>query len=353
MPAQARISSPDDRDKITALMQRALSLKAGDITIEPAFQQWKYWSHHPFTAAGRSYVLDGQGSVIAHGCRWPMRILTAAAGCDGFHLIDWAAETGHAGAGLQVLRDMCANSAALFSIGGSPATQRMLPTIGELLRRRAKNEAAPVYRVAGPMYFMSRPLKPFAAALEEEAALWKTAGRIVRNTYRAAWPTLQLPGEYSFQQITPAEIAEHLWPHPASESAVTARTAELLQHFANCPVLRQPMYFVLNKAGRACAYFFLVLAGQQVRVADFGPGNLDQSTSHALAMATQLAAKRHYPKAVRISTATSEMSARDGFLAAGFRLSYQEEIRALLVDPALQNFRNCRLTYLDLDALCL
>ena len=353
MTARARISSPEDREGIADLMRRALGLDERAVAIKPDFQRWKYWDIHPLTDAGRSYVLDGEHGITAHGCRWPMRILSSVGSYDAFHLIDWAADASRAGAGLQVLRDTCENSAALFSVGGSPSTRRILPALGDHLRRRGGQERTPSYRVAGHLYFLSRPLKPVAAALQESSADWKAPARILRNAYRAGVPSLRLGADWGFRQVTPSEIPPSLWPQPSSEVAVTARTAELLQHFVRCPALTQPALYVLTRKGNAVAYFFLVLAGTHVRVADYGPANLEEAAAKNLGMAAQLAAKEHYPEALRISAATSEEPVRSCWLQAGFRVAYVEEIRALVVEPALQDVSEYRLTYLDCDALCL
>lgn len=353
MAVRARISSPEDREGITKLMQRALGLDEHAVTIDPDFQNWKYWGQHPLTDAGRSYVLDGKERIVGHGCRWPMRVLTLDGSYDAFHLIDWAADSNHAGAGLQVLRDTCEHSAALFSIGGSPTTRRILPALGEHLRRRANGEQAPSYRVAGQVYFLSRPLKPAAAALQESPFGLKTPLRMLRNAYRAASPAVRLTAGYGFNQVRGEEIPEQLWPAPTAELAVGARNPQLLQHFASCPVLKQTMSFVLTRQGTPVAYFFLVLAGKHVRLADYGPASLDEAIAENLGIAAQLAAKKHYPEALRISAVTSEARVRAGWLRSGLRQSYEEETRALTVAPALSSVSQCRITYLDCDALCL
>jgi hypothetical protein len=112
------------------------------------------------------------------------------------------------------------------------------------------------------------------------------------------------------------------------------------------------MYFVLTRNGTPLAYFFLALVGNQVRLADFGPAALNSATAQLLSIAAQLAAKRHYSGALRIVAATSEQNVRSGFLDSGFHQSYEEEVRGL-VNPALVDVKQYRLTYLDLDALCL
>jgi hypothetical protein len=353
MATHARISSPEDREGITDLMQRALDLDSHAVTLDPGFQKWKYWEPHPLTGAARSYVLDGKERIVGHGCRWPMRILTADGCYDAFHFIDWAADSSHAGAGLQVLRDTCENTAALFSIGGSPTTRRILPALGEHMRRRADGETAPSYRVAGRVHFLSRPLKPMASTFEDNPFEWRTPGRVLRNIYRAALPSIWVSPPYSFTEVKPEEIPQELWPKASSGIAVSARNPELLQHFAGCPVLKQPMSFVLARQGTPVAYFFLVLVGKHVRLADFGPANLDEEVAQQLAAAAQLAAKQLYPQAIRLSAVTSEAKVLAGWLRSGFRQSYEEEIRALVVEPALRVIPQYRLTYLDCDALCL
>jgi hypothetical protein len=353
MPAHARLSSPEDCKAIMELMQRALRLDEQAVAIQPAFLHWKYWEGHPLTSTGRSYVLEGNHGIVAHGCRWPMRILTTGGSYDAFHLIDWAADSTHAGAGMQVLRDTCNNAAALFSIGGSPITRKILPALGELLRRRGDSERAPSYRVAGRVFFLSRPLKPITATMQESPVDWKMPPRILRNTYRAAWPSLHLSEGYEFRRVELQDIPDELWPRPTYDLAVTARTTELLQHFARCPVLKSPMSFILTRQSLPVAYFYLVQAGNQVRLADYGPASLDETVAQNLGAAAQLAAKRHCAGATLIAVATSEEGLRAGLLCSGFRQSYEEEIRTLVIEPALHATPQFRLTYLDCDALCL
>ena len=334
-------------------MFRAFGSDLNRIAIDPGFQRWKYWDEHPFAASGRSYVLNGKERIVGHACRWPMRILTTSGTFDAFHLIDWAADSSHAGAGLQVMRDSCDNSAALFSIGGSPTTRRMLPALGQHLGRRANRGQAPSYRVAGQMYFLNRPLKVVAPALAESPLGWRTPARAAKNAFRSVVPVPRLTAGYSFSEVSVTEMPPALWPQPTSNLATTARGPELLQHFANCPVLQRPMVFVVTRNGSQVAYFYLVLAGTQVRLADYGPAGLESSVAKLIGIAAQLAAKDHYSEALRISAATSEPAVRSGLLDSGFRQSYEEEIRGLILDSVLNPKQQYRFNYLDCDALCL
>ena len=351
MAVQTRISSPSDRQGITDLMHRAFGHELSPISIDPGFQRWKYWDEHPFMASGRSYVLTGKERIVGHACRWPMRILTPGGSFDAFHLIDWAADSSHAGAGLQVLRDSFENSAALFSIGGSPTTRRMLPALGEHLSRRATLGQAVSYRTGGQVFFLNRALKVVAPALQESPLGWKTPARVAKNALFSLLPIPRLPAGYSYAQVALKDIPPELWPRPGSEFAVTARTPALMQHFESCPVVQRPMYFLVNRQGRVVAYFLLLLAGGQVRLADYGPAGLDESAAQAIGSAAQIAGKRYYPEALRIATATSELAVRSGFLQSGFHQAYEEEIRGLILDSALRPVQQYRLTYLDCDAV--
>jgi Acetyltransferase (GNAT) domain len=351
MAEHTRISSPGDREGITDLMRRAFGHELSPISIDPGFQRWKYWDKHPFMASGRSYLLNGKERIVGHACRWPMRILTPGSTFDAFHLIDWAADSSHAGAGLQVLRDSFENAAALFSIGGSPTTRRMLPALGEHLSRRATQGKAVSYTTAGQVFFLNRVLKVVAPALRESPLGWRTPARVAKNALLSVLPIPRLPAGYSYEQVALKDIPQELWPRPGSAVAVTARTPELMQHFESCPVLQRPMYFLVSRQRSIIAYFLLVLAGGLVRLADFGPAALDESAAAVVGTAAQLAAKRYYPEALRIATVTSELAVRSGFLLSGFRQSYEEEIRGLIADPALQPVKQYRLTYLDCDAV--
>lgn len=353
MAAQARISSPRDRDGITELMRRSFGPEISAAFLDPGFQRWKYWDKHPLAASGRSYVLDGREGIVGHACRWPMRLLTTGGSFDAFHLIDWAADSSHAGAGLQVLRDSCENSAAMFSMGGSPTTRRMLPALGQHLRRRANPAQAMSYQVAGKVHFLNRPLKAIAPALQESPLGWRTPLRVAKNAWLLALPSPQLPHSYSFASVSLTDIPEELWPRPSSNLAVSARTPELLRHFETCPALQHPMYFVVIRNSTPIAYFFLVQIGDQVRLADYGPAGLDEPAAQVVGAAAQLAAKQNYRGVSRIVTVASESAVRSGLLESGFRQSYEEEIRGLIADPALLPVKQYRLTYLDLDALCL
>jgi hypothetical protein len=120
-----------------------------------------------------------------------------------------------------------------------------------------------------------------------------------------------------------------------------------------CPVIMQPMFFLVERNGRVMAYFFLAFAGKHVRVADYGPRGMSESDAEVVGTAIQIAARQHYPEAWRVAILTTELIAKSGFLRSGFRRGTQEENRIVLSDQSLQSVRCYGLTFMDLDTLCL
>jgi hypothetical protein len=348
MSAQARLSSPPERQAITDLLQEAIGTPNDSIAIEPRFQFWKYWGPHPLEPGYRSYVVNGQDSIAAHGCVWPISLRGTAETFKAIFLIDWAARNNAQGAGLQLLSDCTENADAAFFIGGTAYTRKVIPAYGAYLSRRT----GATYGNAGHLFFLSRPLKPFSPVLSSSGLDWKTPARAGRNLMRFYWPRTILPNGYSFSEVAASDIPDKLWPLPTSDP-VSARTPELLRHFQECPAFNNAKVFLLEQGGAAIAYFFLAERGNEVRLADYGPAGMDSNRSKLLGIAAQQAARKSFPAAEWIVTATSEASVRDGFCSSGFRQTGQEEIRVITTKASLRDVTNYRLSYLDLDIVCL
>lgn len=348
MASRARLSAPADREAITRLMREALGLPDGSIAIDPRFQDWKYWDPHPFMSGSRSYVIDGPADIAAHGCRWPIRLLSTMKVFDTYHLIDWAAKQSTPGSGARLLFESCGDADALFSIGGSAISRKLIPILG-----RSGRSPVLAYQVTGDMYFLARPLKPDAVIRRGPPFDWKAPARLTRDLIRCAIPSYQLPSGYAFENISPLEIAADLWPKPTFGSVVSARTPELLEHIKNCPAINRPTCFAISHKNKCIAYFFLAQVGAEVRLADYGPSAMNEEASRILGIAVQQAAKKYYPNGEWMKAATSEDTVKAGLRLAGLRQSARAEIRVLVANEALTSMHKCRLTLLDWDALCI
>ena len=334
------VSSPADRDSITSLMREALGISANESAIDPNFQHWKYWEPHPLIDGSRSHTLKDDRAIVAHGCVWPIQLCTPSGTFKAFHLIDWAAKRDTPGAGMQVLRQCCREMAAVFSIGGSAMTRKILPAFG--------------FKPYNHMTFLRRPLRPFQPALRESPADWKMPARVVRNLSWYYYPSRTLPEGWRLSPVEPGQIPEALWPTTSAGEAVSQRSSRLLSHVVTCPVIRRSTCGLLSKgANPTTAYVLLVQVGDQVRLADYGPAGLDEETSRILGLGAQALALSVFPDATAVIAATSEPPTRSGFLKSGFRLSRDESIKVLKLDKSLSSIERFRLTLLDWDALCL
>lgn len=334
-----RTSSLSDREPLTRLLKEALNLTDDAVSISASFQKWKYWDAHPHVEGSRSHILESDGNIAAHGCIWPVPLRTPFGPLPAFHLIDWAARTDVPGVGMQVLRRCCGDMAAAFSIGGTAITRKILPAFG--------------YRPQNTMTFFQRPLRLFQPALRESALDWKMPARVGRNLAWSLFPHVPLAPGWGLSPLDVKEIPESLWPEASADQAVSLRSSQLLEHVQRCPLVRQSACFSLRKGTQPVAYLFLVQVGDQVRLADYGPANLDEETASILGVAAQKAARSSFPSATTAVAATSEPSVRAGFLRSGFRISREEEIRALKLNKILNPIKQFRLTLLDWDALCL
>src|SRR5688572_23735432 len=130
MPLIGRVSTPADRDGLSSMLAAILHVDRDAPTLDPAFEQWKYWAPHPLMEGGRSHVLQQDGAIVAHGCVWPIELHTAGAALRAFHLIDWAARPQYAGAGVKALRRCTAGQQAMITIGGTAQSKQVLAALG-------------------------------------------------------------------------------------------------------------------------------------------------------------------------------------------------------------------------------
>ena len=328
-------SFPAQRDDIARLLTNAIGIAAES----EAFQRWKYWDSHPLFPNSRSYVLLEGEIMVAHGCCWPIRLQGSFGELSAMHLIDWAAKRNFPGAGMRVLRLCQQDVDAVFSIGGSEMTRRILPVFG--------------FKSYNSIYFLYRPLRPISPALRNSPRDWKMPARIVRNLGRYIFPRVSLPLGWSVSRTEPHKIPEFLFPRPLADEAVSKRNAELLTYMMNCPVVQDANCYVLRQRNVAKAYFCLIIIRDQARLVDFGPTGLDEQTATALGLAAQNVARSDFKRVLDICVATTEQPVREGLVRSGFRMGTEERIKVFKVNSALQETARFRLTLLDWDAAVL
>jgi hypothetical protein len=338
MSLAGRASAPEDREQIAALMIRAMGIAASHPALCPGVQDWKYWQPHPLFHGARSQVLLDGEAVVAHGAIWPILLRGAFGQRPGFHLIDWAANHDVAGAGLRVLQQCGSGASAIFSIGGSVMTGKILPAFGFVKQNR--------------IAFLSRPLRPWQPAWHDSPRSWKMPLFVLLNLLRfLSHSRVAVPGGWSLSPVEVEAIPEALFPVAGPDAAVSVRNAALLRHVMACPRILKWRAYTLRQGSTARAYFCLAQVGDRVRVADFGPAELDEATSAALASGVRVAAEADFPHCAELRAATTEPVLEAGFVGAGFHVQRVESINVQKLDAALKPVRRYRLTLLDWDAL--
>lgn len=246
-----RPSTPEDATAIAEVMSGA-GLRSNS---EPQHLHWKYWQERPEWPGARSYVLTDGKEVLAHGAVVPATRVNGSGRLRMAHLIDWAARPTEFGAGVALLKHVGRLTEALYAIGGSPDTMRILPQIG--------------FQACTTVGGYVRPLSPLNLWREARGAGLRLAARVARS---ALWiltaPRPSLKG-WSARPLAPGEVDRitPVLPQPRRGLAVIERGEALFRHMLACPIVPMALYG-LEYAGRMRGYFLLALAPGQTRLAD-------------------------------------------------------------------------------------
>ena len=335
----SRIATDQDAPAIRDLLEQAIGLQETAAALRAEFLNWKYWDPHPLASEPRSFVLTAGSALAAHAGAWPVLLEGNHPTAHAIHLIDWIASQRIPGAGVKVLSFAQAKADAVFSIGGSAMTRKMLP----LMR----------FQPVNMIWFLQRALRPFGAVLRDSPRDWKMPARLLRGLLQYATPRDRLGAAWSTQQVSVQQIPAGLFPKAEMGEAVAARTAEYLAYISRCPLFRQTRTYLLVRDGEPVAYFLLAAVGTQVRLIDFGPNRLDEASATALGIAAQTVARVDFAFCHDITMGSTEESVIAGMKAAGLRANGAEVIHVRKLRGALSDVDRFRMTLLDWDAACL
>jgi len=246
-----RPSGPEDAAAITALMSEA-GLRSN---TEPRHLHWKYWQERPEWAGSRSYVLTDGSAVLAHAGVMPATLLADGKRLRLAHVIDWAARHSEVGAGVALMKHVGRLTDALYAIGGSADTVKILPQIG--------------FRACGAVAGYVRPLSALNLWCEVGAGSWRIVPRMARSILwrmRASRPSLEGWSVSLLAEGESGRIASVL-PQARAERAVLERGEALFRYMLACPIVPMMLYAV-EYADRVRGYFLLALVGGQTRLAD-------------------------------------------------------------------------------------
>jgi hypothetical protein len=220
--------------------------------LAPKQLAWKYWQA---PLPPRSFVSCEGQAVVAHAGLVPGACLTASGRLSFAHLIDWAADRSAVGAGLALLKHVGRYFDALFAVGGSSDTLRILPFAG--FQRR------------GTVTEFVRTLRPLGVLSDYRRTHWRILPRLVRSIlWTMSAPTPSVRG-WSARRVGRDSIGDltSVLPIPRADLAVMERTAGSFAHALECPTARMELY-VAERGNETRGYFLLAFVPGQARIAD-------------------------------------------------------------------------------------
>jgi hypothetical protein len=337
MRSEFRPTSAADAEAITELLVEVFGAASTHSGMSRAAMSWKYWRPHPFWEGSRSYVLERDGRMLAHGavvpqwCRWKAHRFRA------FHLIDWAALPGAPGVGTSLFRRMLQLADAGYVVGGSDTAQRVLPALS--------------FKEVGKATRYVRPVNPLKRLTGGGPPTWRTVAQCGRSAVWAAlapstppsgWKTIRSSSDASGLDNSPL-------PRTDPYSVVFERTPQLFAFLASCP-LAQVQLFSTERNSTTRGYFLLAAVPGQVRIADCWLESIRSSDWRDLYLAA-VAEARACADAAEVVTMVTDDLRRHALQQAGFHARGDHPIRFFARNPALSEVPALPCEMIDSDAL--
>jgi hypothetical protein len=304
--------SPDRSNEIISFLSKVFGTPQLSPNFSPEGLAWKYFSPHPWWPTGRSYVLETERGIAAHGCVAPVRFASGDAVLESMVIIDWASGKLVPGAGLLLYRRcMEVRNSSLLAIGGSSDTLRILPQV-------------PWFAPQADLQWFSKPLKPWRRFLRSRRR-FRDLLKFFRNVGWSLFPLLPSSGSWTCRLALPDDPVFT----PAGNFVPVLRTRAWVDYLTACPVANCKLW-ILEREGKSCGHALIANLGGSARVADFALGG--QATPEALrqafsALVRALAADDDLVELVAGSSLAQDATA---FQACGLR--YRSRTRVLLAD---------------------
>lgn len=317
MSSTFRPTTPGDASAIVNLMRKVFGMAADHPGLQRAQMEWKYWRPHEGWEGSRSYVLERDGEVTAHGAVMPLSLVWGERRLRVVHLIDWAARQDRPGAGATLLRRIARSADGVFTAGGSEEALRVTPAFG--------------FKPSPPARRFALPLRPMARLRHDGLRSWKPAARLARDVWRRLRAGVAAPGGWNAVRLREDQIPD---PLPGIQQKVPyayfERTTADVRHLLRCPAA-SGAYYRVEHGGDACGYFVLIRTPAQCRIAEawVNPGTeKDWLALYRLAAATALGEGG----AVELIAAAGPGIEAEALLRAGFHDRGEIALRFLMAD---------------------
>jgi hypothetical protein len=307
------VMSPDRSNETIAFLSEVFSIGQLPPNLAPEAQVWKYFTAHPWWPTSRSYVLETEAGIAAHGCVAPVRFIAGDSVLESMVIIDWASGKLVPGAGLLLYRRcMQVQNSSLLAIGGSSDTLRILPQVRW-------------FAPQADLRWYARPLKPWRRFLKSRRGMrdWL---KFFRNLYWSLVPSLPAPGKWSCR---PARTDDPVFT-PAGDFVPILRTRAWLDYLSGCPVAKCSLW-ILEHEDVPRGHALIANLGGSARLADFalaGRPTPEAATQAFSALVRALEAGNEILELVAGSSLAQDARA---FQSCGLR--YRRSTRVLLADP--------------------
>ena len=309
MKPSFRATTPADAENLGAFLRRTLNARPDNPMLSVPAMQWKYWDERPDWDGSRSYIVERDEQIVAHGAAWPVH-LEGPTRLTGFYLYDWAADPASPGMGAAVLQRMANLVDLVWVAGGTAEAHRM--------------RAATGFHTVAELSIHALPLRPARLEMARERHGWKTPARWLRNVglrYRApaaepGWQAVLCPPEC----LSPPSTAQPVFHSSLGFAA----------YYFRCPVARVRWYEVRHK-GAYKGFFLLVATPGQVKLAEAAVQDADDRKAWQNLATLAAQAALDWPDANEIALWTTSPAFNAGLTDAGFLPRGKEEL--MVRDP--------------------
>ena len=278
MKAEFRATTPADAPKVAAFLGGIFQARPGEPIVDPQMMEWKYWKPRPGWQGSRSYVLERDGSIVAHGAAWPSKI-QGSGGIPAFFLMDWGASPEFPGGGVSLMKHMAKIVPVIFLFGGTEIARNVRAAIG--------------YRPRNEVRTLALPLRPVRQILTSNRWNWKTPARLGRNLLWSRKSQSVAKG-WIAEPVDPIELdgPRIPWAAAGPKNLTLQRDPELFQNLAACP-LTGAVFFLTTRASEPTGYFCLTFPPGQARIADaWTVSNQVEDWANTYALAVEQARQR-------------------------------------------------------------
>ena len=310
-----RNTTPKEQQDVRQLLRAVFKAKDDAPFLNDQHLHWKYYAERIDWAGSRSFVLSEDARLAAHACVWPIGVLLNEKKIEGFHPIDWAANSGVRGTGARLLREMQKLTEISVCVGGTAVARKVIAKTG--------------YRPSGEMKYYARPLRPWLQARTHQRRNLKLPARFARNwLWAMRWPATASP-DWNAERVAPEQIPPEMLPVSSGRVTACVRNAALFGYVEQCPIARHELYVARDRS-RLKGYFLLSFVPGQARVADawVNGGEIHEwEALYRLAVKTALDARN----VAEVTAAAALEAGQHALTRCGFRM-YQA-LPVMLFDP--------------------